>query len=141
MKNDNDERDVLARTIYGEARGEKISGMEAVASVILNRVAYSRRRKKYWWGNTVSEVCRKPMQFSCWNKDDPNFALLQKVDSSDVTFGICCRIAARALAGTIADRTCGATHYHTRSVRPRWSVGKIPCAEIGRHVFYNDIEE
>ncbi len=42
--------DVLARTIYGEARGESISGMEAVASVVLNRVAFSKRRRRYWWG-------------------------------------------------------------------------------------------
>ena len=52
--------DVLARTIYGEARGESISGMEAVASVVLNRVAFSKRRRRYWWGNTITEVCRKP---------------------------------------------------------------------------------
>lgn len=39
--------DVLARTIYGEARGESISGMEAVAFVVLNRVAFSKRRGRY----------------------------------------------------------------------------------------------
>ena len=37
------ETDILARTIYGEARGESISGMEAVASVVLNRVAFAKR--------------------------------------------------------------------------------------------------
>ena len=36
------ETDILARTIYGEARGESISGMEAVASVVLNRVAFAK---------------------------------------------------------------------------------------------------
>lgn len=32
--------DVLARTIFGEARGETVSGMEAVASVVMNRLAF-----------------------------------------------------------------------------------------------------
>ena len=35
--------EILARTLYGEARGEDLAGIEAVASVILNRVAFARR--------------------------------------------------------------------------------------------------
>ena len=52
------ETDILARTIYGEARGESISGMEAVASVVLNRVAFAKRRGRFWWGNSIAEVCQ-----------------------------------------------------------------------------------
>ena len=123
------ETDILARTIYGEARGESISGMEAVASVVLNRVAFAKRRGRFWWGNSIAEVCRAPKQFSCWNRNDPNYRL------------ICKRIAGRAVAGLLEDKTNGATHYHTRHVWPDWAKGKIPCAEIGRHFFYNDIEK
>lgn len=43
----NRDTDILARTIYGEARGESISGQEAIASVILNRVAFAKRRGRY----------------------------------------------------------------------------------------------
>lgn len=50
----NRDTDILARTIYGEARGESISGQEAIASVILNRVAFAKRRGRYWWGNTIA---------------------------------------------------------------------------------------
>lgn len=132
--------DVLARTIYGEARGESISGMEAVASVVLNRVAFSKRRGRYWCGNNVHDVCRKPQQFSCWNKDDPNYRLVSKVSDSDLIFCICKRVAARAVAGLLEDKTGCATHYHTKQVWPVWARGKIPCAEIGHHFFYNDIE-
>lgn len=132
--------DILARTIYGEARGESISGMEAVASVVLNRAAFSKRRGHYWWGNTVGEVCRQPWQFSCWNKNDPNYRKVTSVSDTDIVFCICRRIAHRALAGLLEDATGGATHYHTRNSRPNWSVGHIPCAEIGHHFFYNDIE-
>ncbi len=133
--------DILARTIYGEARGESISGQEAIASVVLNRLEFSRKRGRYWWGNNIESICKHPFQFSCWNRNDPNFALLNKVDEGDINFCICKRIAMRAVSGLLEDKTGGATHYHVKNLRPRWSVGKIPCAEIGRHVFYNDIEK
>ena len=132
--------DTLARTIYGEARGESISGMEAVASVVLNRLAFSRRKGRYWWGNTIKGICRCPYQFSCWNKSDSNYALIQRVTDTDIIFCICKRIAGRAISGVLEDNTAHATHYHTKSTNPSWSRGKIPCAEIGRHLFYNDIE-
>ena len=50
------ETDILARTIYGEARGESISGMEAVASVVLNRVAFAKRRGCFWWGKEMIPI-------------------------------------------------------------------------------------
>ena len=136
----NKEADILARTIYGEARGESISGQEAIASVVLNRVAFAKKKGRYWWGNSIADVCRAPKQFSCWNADDPNCKIIKKVDDSDIGFCICKRIALRAVSGLLEDKTSGATHYHTRNLRPKWSVGKIPCAEIGSHIFYNDIE-
>ncbi len=134
------EVDILARTIFGEARGEPLAGQEAIASVVLNRVMFSKVKKGYWWGNTVIEVCQKPWQFSCWNKSDTNYQLLSQDISSNKYFQICRRIALRALAGVLEDKTFGATHYHLRSLRPKWSIGKIPCTEIGNHIFYNDIE-
>src|SRR3546814_9887201 len=61
----NDPVDLLARTIWGEARGEPVRGMEAVAAVVMNRVA-----RPGWWGRTVASVCTKAYQFACWNEDD-----------------------------------------------------------------------
>lgn len=132
--------DIFAKTIFGEARGEPLSGQEAVANVIMNRVALSEKKGGYWWGNDVASVCQKDKQFSCWNLDDVNYRLLLRVDESNPIYATCKRIAKRAMAGLLPDRTYGATHYHTQKVRPRWSIGKIPCAEIGNHVFYNDVE-
>jgi N-acetylmuramoyl-L-alanine amidase len=127
--------DILARTLYGEARGESVRGKEAVACVIMNRV-----RKPRWWGKSVEEVCRRPWQFSCWNRTDPNCAKIQQVDDGDRVFRICVRIAQRAIAGVIDDPTKGATHYHTRNVLPDWAKALSPSAEIGNHLFYNDVE-
>lgn len=131
--------DVLARTIYGEARGEGLAGMEAVASVVINRVRFARKRGGHWWGNTVEKVCKAKYQFSCWNKDDCNFDIINKVDASDKIFAMCKRIARRAVCGALADRTRGAMFYHNRKVNPLWAKCAIPCEEIGNHVFYSKL--
>jgi N-acetylmuramoyl-L-alanine amidase len=132
--------DTLARTLWGEARGEPVRGIEAVAAVIVNRVRLARRRGGCWWGGDVIAVCRKPRQFSCWNGGDPNRPKLLAVAEADPVFATCLRIARRALAGVLPDPTNGATHYHAVEISPAWAAGLVPCAEIGRHLFYNDVE-
>ena len=134
--------DVLARTLWGEARGEGSEGMRAVAHVVLNRTA-----RQTYWGKTIAEVCRKPWQFSCWNLNDPNLRKLLAVDTQDPLFREALRIAAALLSdmrGLIRhdeDPTNGATYYHTRALfpLPAWALGHSPCARIGSHLFYNDI--
>lgn len=128
--------DIMARTIWGEARGESLAGKEAVANVILNRLKRAQQRGSFWWGNSIEEICKKPYQFSCWNANDPNFAKIQNVDDSDPQFAICQRIARRALNGVLSDNTFGADHYHSTAILPKWALEKIPVATIGHHVFY-----
>ncbi len=132
--------DTLARTLYGEARGERVRGKEAVAAVIINRVHLARKRGGYWWGDTIETVCRRPWQFSCWNPSDPNRAKLEAVTPRDRAFASCLRIARRAISGVLADPTGGATHYHAKGLRPPWTRDRTPSAEIGNHLFYNDVE-
>lgn len=133
--------DVLARTIWGEARGQGQAGMEAVASVVLNRVAVAKERGgRYWWGNDIVSVCQKPYQFSCWNRTDPNYKKLIAVTDANIHFVTSLRIARRAVAGVIADRTGGATHYHTTAILPYWAQGQKPTVTIGDHIFYRLIE-
>lgn len=125
------EVDVLARTLWGEARGEGSIGMQAVACVILNRA-----RAGGWWGGTVIAVCQKPYQFSCWNKDDPNYRKILSVDEKNMHFATAKRIARRAVPGFLDDPTRGATHYHAAGASPYWAKGEKPVAVIGRHIFY-----
>lgn len=132
--------DVLARTLWGEARGEGPVGMEAVCAVILNRVAHAQEKGGYWWGDNIISVCQKPYQFSCWNRSDPNYRKLQGITESDIHFATALRIARRALAGTLADATGRATHYHEQSILPGWAKGQTPTARIGRHIFYRPSE-
>ncbi len=138
-KTPEDAIDTLARTLYGEARGEKVRGIEAVASVIINRVEKALKRGGYWWGNDVETVCLRPWQFSCWNANDPNRDKILLIDTSNKIFATCLRVARRAVFGTLKDATDGATHYHRTGLLPAWARQHIPCAEIGHHVFYKDI--
>lgn len=130
--------DVLARTMWGEARGELEAGMAAVAHVVLNR-----RDARRWWGSTVEAVCHKPFQFSCWNEGDTNRGQLLRVTPDDAQFAAALRIASDLLALAPVDRarldtTNHATHYHARGLSPlpNWARGKPPCQQIGRHVLY-----
>lgn len=134
--------DTLARTLWGEARGEGRLGMAAVAAVIMNRVAVARQHgNRFWWGHDVTSVCRKPWQFSCWNEDDPNRAKLATVTADDSAFDTALQIARQAVTGMLRDLTAppdapGATHYHAQGITPGWAVGQRPIAAIGRHLFY-----
>ncbi|NLY55747.1 MAG: cell wall hydrolase [Firmicutes bacterium] len=66
------EIEYLARTIYGEARGENLETQLYVAWVIRNRV-----RAEGLFGYTYQEVVTAPNEFSCWNPTDPNYAEVQ----------------------------------------------------------------
>lgn len=136
---------VMARTLWGEARGEGLEGMEAVARVIINRY----KAKKWFTGYRVEdgrkipgikETCLKKAQFSCWNKNDVNYPLLLKVDERNEAFRLCLKIAEKAIDGRLPDFTNNATFYHTRAVKPIWALHRSPCYETGGHLFYNDIK-
>ena len=132
--------DVLARTLYGEARGDRVRVKEAIAAVVMNRVRRARERGGYWWGNSVSEVCLRPWQFPCWTPGSPARARIAALDPRNATFRSCLRIARRAVRGALKDPTSGATHYHDARANPHWARGRSPVAEIGGRAFYNDVE-
>lgn len=131
LVDDNNEIDLLARTIWGEARGEGQTGMQAVANVIMNRV-----KKGGWWGATVQDVVLKKYQFSTWNEGDPNREKALSVTIADPNFWTAKKIAALAYNGRLDDITGGATNYHARSVLPTWSMKMTKTATIGNHIFY-----
>lgn len=133
--------DVLARTIYGEARGELyktnggLSALMGVANVINNRV-----KQKLWYGATHEDVCMKPYQFSCWNKDNPNYTVIRNVNvKHDKVFQKCLEIAELTANEQWPDLTHGSDHYHAVWMprAPLWAMGKKPLAKLGCHIFYN----
>lgn len=133
--------DITARTIFGEARGERgTEPLVAVAWVIRNR-ANARvgvgAGKPMWWGGTPAEVCLKALQFSCWNPDDPNLGVIQAATLEQPRFAECFGVAALVLAGdTFPDPTKGATNYYRPGgPPPMWAATLLVTARIGAHVF------
>ena len=127
--------DIMARTIWGEARGEGRDGKLAVGWAIVNRQLSGR----WFAGDSLTKTCMKHRQFSCWNRDDPNRQKLAMLTLKDPTFRECVWAAAAALAGTEPDPTGGATHYHHEAIRPAWADDSKVTAKIGKHVYYKDI--
>lgn len=128
--------DMLARTVWGEARGEKMLGKVAVAWTVRNRHAAGR----WFSGDTIAETCRKPRQFSCWNPTDPNRVRILEVTLDDPDLQDCLFAAVAVVRDQAPDPTRGATHYHAATIdAPGWARGHRSCAVIGRHIFYNDV--
>ena len=129
--------DIIAHTLYGEARGEVakvgLIALEVVASVIWNRW----RAHPSYFGAIPREVCLKPYQFSCWNQNDPNFERLLAPHITDETYSLCRMVAEEFLAGRGEDVVNGSDHYHTVWLTPpSWTTGKLPVIDIGTHRFY-----
>jgi spore germination cell wall hydrolase CwlJ-like protein len=124
----------MAKTIYGEARGEPHLGQIAVGYVILNR---SQRPGRF--GTGLAAVCTRRAQFSCWNSSDPNCAILLGLTWEDAVAQHCLRAALSVLSGAVPDPTYGATHYHAVGIVPAWAKGRTARVKIGHHLFYTDI--
>lgn len=123
--------DIVARTVYGEARNQDRTGQKAVAHVIFNRAA------KHYAGGLIAAVCLMPKQFSCWNDGDPNRKLILHVGPDDNNFRQCMIAVLEAMGEP--DFTFGSSHYHTALVSPSWSKDKTPCYVHGDHLFFNNI--
>ena len=142
--------DALARTVYGEARGESDLGRLAVAYVPITRaeiaarfVAATGHRHPLYGDGTVASACHMPWQFSCWNAKDPNMPKLIALDLTSEEAQPSVWAAGAALAGSAPNPAEGATHYHTTAnPRPRhawpppWAQGQTPVTQVGGHVFY-----
>ncbi|KPG98325.1 hydrolase [Pseudomonas sp. RIT-PI-q] len=140
MTTTDEDRDILARTLWGEARGESLAGQIAVAWTIRNRV--NDGKAKSWWGEGYPGVCKKPYQFSCWNRNDPNYAFLSGAKPIPFSeFGQALIAADQVLAGRVADPTGGATHYYATTMPkpPVWVQGAKQTLALGRHIFFRDV--
>ena len=121
----------LTEALYFEARGESVKGMFAVAEVILNRVDSSAYPDDICGvihqGTGRKFACQFTYTCDGLSEDIAELGAYRNVG----------KVAALIMAG-IAPRnlTHGATHYHTRSVSPRWSRVYPKTATIGYHKFY-----
>ena len=117
----------LTEALYFEARGESLAGQIAVAEVILNRVdspLYPRTicgvvKQRGGGGCQFSYVCQGKVK-------------MREKKAADLAG----RIARAMLDGAPRVLTDGATHFHTRAVRPSWSKRFAKTTAIGAHLFY-----
>jgi spore germination cell wall hydrolase CwlJ-like protein len=118
----------LAKAIYFEARGESVRGQFAVAEVILNRV------DSPLYPRTVCRVVHQggaggcQFSFTCDGRAD-------RIRDREA-YGVAGKIARAMLDGAPRALTDGATHFHTRNVRPKWAKRMPRTVSIGAHLFY-----
>ncbi|MDB6142259.1 MAG: cell wall hydrolase [Pseudomonas sp.] len=119
----------LSRTIYWEAKGGADADMEAVASVVMNRLGHEG------FPGTVCEVVKqgsekKACQFSWWCDGHSDQAEEESIYANSK------EIARKALNQQLPDRTHGAMYFHDRNVKPDWATKYIKTAETGKFLFY-----
>lgn len=114
----NSDINLLARAVYGEARGESYTGQVAVAAVILNRV------KSPSFPNTISGVIYQPYAFTAVADGQINL-------TPNAT---AIKAAKDAMNGW--DPTGGAIYYYNpATATSKWIYSKKVTTTIGRHVF------
>jgi spore germination cell wall hydrolase CwlJ-like protein len=134
------DRDILARTLWGEARGESLAGQIAVAWTIRNRV--NDGKTKSWWGEGYAGVCQAKYQFSCWNSNDPNFVYLSGAKPIPAgQFAQAQKAADLVMSSAEPDPTGGATHYYAIAMKtaPAWAAKAKQTLKLGGHAFFKDV--
>lgn len=139
--------EILTLTIIGEARGEPIEGMVGVANVIRNRLRHEPGRYK-----SYADVCLARLQFSCWNEDDPNRAVLLELGQvmlagqqlTQPSYRQCYWVAKGINESFLVDNTKLALNYITNGLffsdkRPRWARAVTDYKIIGSHVFFTAV--
>lgn len=117
----------LATAVYFEARGEPLVGQVAVAKVVMNRVKDDRHPK------TVCDVVRFRVKTTC------AFSFMCEKDRLVVndmnSWRSSVNIPSLVFNGKLTDPTNGATHFHAKTVQPKWGNVQV-TAKIGNHIFY-----
>lgn len=145
------DEEVVALTIWAEARREPLLGRIAVAAAIRTRVIANRAKA---WGLGWRGVCLHYKQFSCWNPsetDENHLALM--AEAKKLAIGIkpetnfslrsALWVARGAMADAFEDPTSGAAHYYSptgmvpKGSKPTWArpPAKLTVT-IGRHQFW-----
>lgn len=109
---------LLARVVYGEARGEPYTGQVAVAAVVLNRVKSSS------FPNTIAGVVYQSGAFDCVSDGQINLTPNQSAYNA----------ARDALNGW--DPTYGCLfYYNPRTATSKWMLSRTIKLNIGNHAF------
>ncbi len=120
----------LSMAVYYEAASESYSGQQALAQVVLNRVAHPAYPASVcgvvFQGSERKTGCQ--FTFTCDGS-------MQRTPSRQ-GYARAQSIALAALAGDVFEPVGLATHYHTNYVNPYWAVSLDYVGAIGLHRFY-----
>lgn len=128
-----EERDLLTRTLIGEAGDQGDDGMAAVAHVVMNRLRSGRH------GSDVSGVVLAPRQFEPWQTRPRE---LMAIDPKSKPYQRAAAVVDRVAGGDLEDPTGGATHFLDEGIVRRRRGGRLPDwadgsgQRIGDHTFY-----
>lgn len=140
---------LLARMLFGEARGCSKNEKIEIAYTVINRINDGKK----WNEETLREVILKPWQYSCFNKNDVNYKKVKDPLSDDVgegyseynrkAFEECLEVVDGVLANKYPKLNKGQTHFfNPKAANPYWAfsdkmekIGKIGNSE---HVFYRE---
>ena len=139
--NDDPEQMILARAIFGEARGESKKGKIGVGWVIRNRAD-----NPGWWGNSYHTVILKELrgiyQFSALDPTDANYRSVidpfhTSSPSDKKAWHESYEIPGQILNGKVVDPTKGADHFFSTDIPiPSWADKEDFTVQIGKHKFY-----
>lgn len=125
-------RDLLIRTVIGEADDQPPVGQAAVAHVALNRLASGK------WGNSMPDVLFAKGQWEPWSTRSNE---LINIPRNSNRYQRTAQIVDGVLSGQIEDPTGGMTHFLEPNIvmgrygrLPDWASGR--GLRIGSHVFY-----
>ena len=120
----------LSLAVYYEAASESQAGQEAVAQVVLNRVAHPAYPNSIcgvvFQGSERKTGCQ--FTFTC------DGAMARRPSRSG--WARAQSVALAALAGRVYSPVGLATHYHTHAVNPYWASSLAYIGSIGAHRFY-----
>ncbi|HEX5508913.1 MAG TPA: cell wall hydrolase [Pseudolabrys sp.] len=129
------DRDLVIRTVIGEAGNQPSVGQAAVASVILNRM-----RDGGFGGPSARNIVLAPNQFEAWSARPKE---LQSIPDTSPIYKNVGNIVDQVFSGKTKDPTGGATYFMNPDVvrarnggviPQKWAQG--PGQRIGQHVFF-----
>lgn len=133
-----EEFDCLALNVYFEARNQSHAGRVGVSMVVLNRVTDMRYPDticgvvKQGKRNANGSIKRNQCQFS-WYCD----GLSDHIRNADAWYDAkTIAMEALRLWSADIDITDGSTHYHSKSVQPRWASSLTYVTTLDDHHFY-----
>ena len=111
---------LLARLIFGEGRNCSYDEQISIGFTSFERANDGKK----WNGETIREAILCPSQYSCFNKNDPNYEKIkdpEKYDKKSWTKAL--KISEGILSGKLKNKNLvpNATHFHTHSISPKWS--------------------